>query len=407
MHHTRRRRISLSTARRLAIASQCLDGRQKLPAGKEGAARIIERLGYVQIDTIAVVQRAHHHTLWARRPDYVPEHLHRLQSEDRRVFEYWRGAACYLPIQDYRYYLPSMKAFADWQRTRHWLESNARLVKEVRNRIRREGQLASADFSAPEGAKRGPWWDWKPAKRALETLFSMGELMIAERRNFQRVYDLAERVLPADTNTGEPSREELARFAARRAAASLGLASRDDVRWASIGDRAAVSEALDEMVASGELTPVTVAGLDGGPHYAWTEALQSVRGRRPRRGLQILSPFDNLVMNRHRLRALFGFDCKLECYFPAAKRTYGYFCLPILWGDRFIGRLDPKADRKQKALLVRKLLFEPGFRDFEPVLPALAEKLRAFAAFNECDSLVIEECAPRKVRRPLQQELER
>jgi uncharacterized protein YcaQ len=378
-----------------------------MPGGKEGAARIVERIGYVQIDTIAVVQRAHHHTLWSRRPDYAPEFLDRLQTQDRRVFEYWRGPACYLPMSDYRYYLPAMKAVADSERTREWLESNARLAGEVRGRICSEGPLASADFAAPDGRKRGPWWDWKPAKRALELLFSMGELMIAGRRNFQRLYDLAERVLPPDANTEAPGRDELARFVVRRAVSSMGVVPPEGVRWGRAGDRDAVAEALGEAIASGEVTPVKITGLDGGPHYAWSDALRSVRRRRPRQPrLHILSPFDNLVMDRRRLRELFAFECKLECYVPAAKRKYGYFCLPILWGDRFIGRLDPKAERREKTLRLKRVMFEPDSSELEGVLPALAEKLRAFAAFNECDAVVIEDARPRSMRRRLQRELD-
>ena len=395
-------RISLSTARRLAIRAQGLDGRWRLPNGKEGVAQAVEFLGYVQIDTIAVVRRAHHHTLWSRRQDYQPGMLHDLQAKDRRVFEYWCPAASYLPMRDYRYYLPTMRGIANSPGTRAWLADHAGLVDDVVKRIRREGPLASADFAAPEGRTRGPWWDWKPAKQVLERLFSMGELMIAERRNFQRVYDLTERVLPPDADTKQPSEDERARFLVRRALSSKGIASAEQMGWGRMGDRAAAATALEEMVESGEVTPVEITGLDGGPHYAWTETLQAVSGRtRGRKHLHILSPFDSLVIDRRRLRTLFDFDCKLECYFPEAKRRYGYFCLPILWGDRFVGRLDPKADRKQKTLLVRKAMFEPDFTDYEPLLPALAEKLRAFAAFNECERVVVEETDPRKLRAPL------
>jgi uncharacterized protein YcaQ len=399
-------RISLSTARRLAIRAQGLDGRWRLPKGKEGAAQAIERLGYVQIDTIAVVRRAHHHTFWSRRQDYQPGMLHELQANDRRVFEYWCPAASYLPMRDYRYYLPTMRGIASSSRTRAWLADHTNLVDEVVKRIRREGPLTSADFAAPEGRKRGSWWDWKPAKQVLERLFSMGELMIAERRNFQRVYDLTERVLPSDADTEEPSAEERARFVVERALGSRGVASMDEMRWAWMADRAAVSAALADMLESGDVTAVEIRGRDVGPHYAWTETLEGAAARtRGQKHLHILSPFDSLVIDRRRLRKLFDFDCKLECYFPEAKRRYGYFCLPILWGDRFVGRLDPKADRKQKTLLVRKAMFEPDFTDYDPLLPALAEKLRAFAAFNECDRVVVERTEPRKLRAPLTREL--
>jgi uncharacterized protein YcaQ len=194
-------RISIARAQKLALHGQGLDGPWKLPAGKEGVAQTIERLGYVQIDTISVVERAHHHTLWSRRSDYGPGMLHELLAADRRVFEYWTHAASYLPMRDYRYYAGRMRSFASSDRARQFLADHAKLVREVLRRIRAEGALASADFAAPDGRKRGPWWDWKPAKAALETLFSMGELMVSRRRNFQRVYDLTERVLPAGIET--------------------------------------------------------------------------------------------------------------------------------------------------------------------------------------------------------------
>jgi len=396
--------ISLSLARRLAIASQGLDGRWELPAGKEGIAQIVERLGYVQIDTIAVIQRAHHHTLWSRHPEYVPQMLHELQARDRRVFEYWTHAASYVPMCDYRYYLPRMRAAAESARTRRWLEGNAQLVEHVIDRVRGEGPLGSADFSAPPG-KRGSWWDWKPAKRALEMLFSTGDVMVTERRNFQRIYDLKERVLPEGTDTSEPDREELGRFALRRTLALHGIASAGERRW-GWGDPKILSEATEERVDSGEVIPVEVEGLDGVDFYASKNVIEEASEQRdPYTSLHLLSPFDSLIIQRRRLQTLFDFDYKLECYLPAAKRRYGYFCLPILWGEHFVGRLDPKADRKKKTFIVRKLIFEPDFRDYEDVLPTLAEKLRAFAAFNGCERVVVERTDPAKVKVPLRRAL--
>ena len=394
-------KISASTARKLAIRCQELDDRLTLPSSKEGVAQVIEQLGYIQIDTIAVIQRAHHHTLWSRRPDYMPQMLHELQAQDRRVFEYWARAASYIPTSDYRYYLPKMRAFAAKPQTRQWLEENAQLAKNVIDRIRREGPLGSADFSDTRG-KRGSWWDWKPAKKALETFFSMGELMITERRNFQRIYDLKERVLPAGTDTTEPDEDELACFAIRRALNGLGFVSTKTIR-----NTKAISEVIEEMVDSGEVTPVEIEGLNGEAYYALTKHIGEVAKQLcTQMRLHILSPFDNLVINRGQLKELFDFEYKLECYFPAAKRRYGYFCLPILWGEQFVGRLDPKADRKHKIFIVRKMIFEPDFKDYDDLLPALAEKLHAFAAFNECEQIVVEETVPEKFKASLTRELD-
>ena len=399
-------KISVATARKLVIRCQGLDGQWELLKGKEGVVQVIERLGYVQIDTIAVVQRAHHHTIWSRCPDYTPRMLHELQAQDRRVFEYWTHAASYVPMCDYRYYLPRMRAFSESSRTCQWLGQNEQLAKDVVERIRKEGPLGSADFSAPPG-KRGSWWDWKPAKQALEMLFSMGELMVAERRNFQRIYDLTERVLPAETDTTEPDGDELGRFMVRRALAGHGVVSADGVRWGK-SNRRGISEAIKELTDSGEVTSLEIEGLDREPYYALTKTIEEAtkRGRNQER-LHLLSPFDNLVIGRRRLKSLFDFDYKLECYFPAEKRRYGYFCLPILWGEHFVGRLDPKADRKQKTFIVRKIMFEPGFKDYEGLLPVLAEKLHTFAVFNECERVVVAETEPKKVKAPLKRELGR
>jgi len=399
-------KISASTARRLALRAQGLDGTWKLPPGKEGAARAVERLGYVQVDTISVVERAHHHVLWSRCRGYARWMLLELQAKDRRVFEYWRRAASYLPMSDYRYYVPRMRGSAGSARHRGWLDANAKLVKDVLARIRKEGPLASADFDAPPGRKRGPWWDWKPAKRALEMLFDSGRLMVTERRNFQRVYDLTERVLPSGTDTSAPTAKELARFELRRALAAHGVATAGGARWSRGGGKAA-AEAIEDLIASGQAVRVEIEGLGDEPYYALTKDLAAAKKlRRRTRKLHILSPFDNLVMERGRLKRLFdGFECKLECYFPAPKRRWGYFCLPILWGDRFVGRLDPKADRKARTLLVRKLMFEPGFRGHEDVIPPLAAKLKDFAAFNGCERVVVEKTRPAKVRPRLRREL--
>jgi len=395
-------RITQAKARRLAIACQGLDGRWKLPKGKEGAAQVIERIGYLQIDTISVVERAHHHTLWSRCPGYEPDMLNELLADDRRVFEYWAPAASYLPIEDYRYYVPAMRGFAGSKRARHWVKNNRALAKQVKERIRKGGPLGSADFESPPG-KRGSWWDWKPAKQALEMLFSMGELMVAERRNFQRIYDLADRVLPASIDTTEPDLDEMSRFVVRRCLASLGVASRDEIRWAHRGTKG--SGALEELLASGEVTRVDFRGAEPSEQFVLTRVLEAASKRRARPAVHILSPFDNLTIRRGRLRALFGFDYSLECYHPEAKRRYGYFCLPILWGDEFIGRLDSKADRKNRTLVLKKLFFEPGFSAHDAVLGALAAKLRSFAEFNQCDEVMVESTSPAKVRSPLRKAL--
>jgi uncharacterized protein len=393
-------KISIGTARKLILQCQCLDGKQTFAKGKEGIAQTIEHIGYVQIDTIAVIQRAHHHVIWTRRPDYASDMLDQFQAVDRRLLDYWTHAASYVPFRDYRYYLPRMKAVGRSEGTRQFRRENAKLFKEVLHRIRHEGALGSADFKTTK--KAGSWWGWKPAKRVLDSLFHSGELMTTARRNFQRLYDLSERVIPAGIDTSEPTPDDFHRFVVRQALATRGILPRDQIRW-SYRQFPAAGQFLRELVDAGEAAAVEVEGMDD-TFYALSENLDKLpRGRRKK--LHILSPFDNLVIDRRRLLQLFGFDYSIECYLPAAKRRYGYFCLPILWGTDFAGRLDPKADRKSRTFIVRKLTLEPDFDICDSFLPALAEKLQSFAAFNGCEQIAVEATEPRKIKAPLKRAL--
>ncbi len=395
-------RVSLATAKKLLVAAQGLDGGWKLPKGKEGVAQAVERLGYVQIDTIAVVRRAHHHTLWSRRGDYTPDMLDELVARDRRLLEGWTHAVSYIPACDWRYYDMSKGVYAQPEHIRQWLTDHRNLVDGVLARIREEGPLGSADFADTRPGRRGPWWDWKPAKQALEMLAAEGVLAVSHRRNFQRLYDLAERVLPPDLDTSPPTPEELGLFAARRALRSYGIVPRDRLGWASV--KRTLAAAMDALVESGEATSLTVAGHDGRTWCALTDSLDSAARRRRRaKAVHILSPFDSCVA-RIRPTGLFDFDQKLEAYTPAAKRKWGYFCLPVLHGADFVARVDAKADRRARRLLLRKVLFEPG-ADADGLLAPLADKLREFAEFNGCDDIVVEATRPVKMKPALKRAL--
>lgn len=394
--------ITPAHARRLALRAQGLDGSFRPGRGAAGAAAVVERLGYVQIDTIAVVERAHEHVLWTRQPTYRPEYLHRLLARDRRVFEYWTHAASYVPMADYRYYVPRMRALAASSRRVQWCRDNPGVAERVLERIRAEGPLAAADFDEVEG-RRGPWWDWKPAKIALEALFNTGELMIAERRNFQRVYDLAERVLPAGVDTQPPDGAERARWAVGRTLDNLGVVDASQVRhWH--GDAAQVRDAMAALAGAGQLVHVSVRG-DGDPLYARATDLAATARGRARRRVHLLSPFDNLVIRRRWLRRFFAFDYTIECYLPAPRRKHGYFCLPVLCGDCFVGRLDAKAERGAGVLAARSLAFEPDVDGWDELLPALAQTLAAFARFNGCQTVRLDSVRPGKVKAPLRRAL--
>ena len=391
-----REHMSVEQARRLILRAQGLDGSWKLPPAKRGVVEAVRRLGYVQIDSINIVQRAHHQTLWSRCAKYRPKLLDELQAKDRGVFEYWAHAAAFLPMDDYRYSLPRMRAYADSAWHGGFLRDHAKLAAEIRSRVRAEGPLPASAFEAPADHPKGSWRNWKPAKRTLEAMFSTGELMVSHRVNFQRYYDLAERVLPPGVDTTRPDEAEAARFGIRRTLANYGLLM---ARHGWYHGRQSSVQALHELTESGEAVVVEVEGSPGVTFYALRELLERPRRAPRQKALHILSPFDNLVIWRQPLKALFDFDYKLECYVPAPKRRWGYFCLPVLWGDRFIARLDAVADRPSRKLVVRRLLFEAEIRDVQEFLPSLTARLQAFAAFNDCEKVVIETVEPRKLSR--------
>ncbi|MFH1686537.1 MAG: crosslink repair DNA glycosylase YcaQ family protein [bacterium] len=403
--------IPLTLARRLAMRRQLLCTKVSFAQGTDGVAQVIDHLGYVQIDTIAVIERAHHHTLWTRREDYATDTLHRLQAVDRRVFEYWGHAASYLPMADYRFYLPKMGRFRSpqtaWEKQR--LHKCRHLIKPVLKRIGAEGPLEAADFLSPSDQQRGPWWDWRPAKVALEMLFWWGELMITERRRFRRVYDLTERVLPAGLDTREPDTAELGCFLIRRALNAHGIATNNEIReHIHYRDREPVTVGLEQMLQEGSVVTVTIPELADHTYYMLSDDVESCLRMRPTRPrLHLLSPFDNFVINRERIHRLFGFDYTIECYVPQAKRRYGYFVLPILWGERLVARLDSKAERKVCRLDIRGLFFEPGFEPDDVFLDSLAARLWEMAKFNGCHQVDVAGVRPVKLRVDLKRRLAR
>lgn len=391
--------ISRAAARRLAIHCQGLNTRWKLPAGKEGAAQVVDQLGYVQIDTISVIERAHHHVLGTRQRGYHSSMIYELLV-DRTVFEYWAHAAAYLPFADFRYYLARMRGYRKAKRAEEFRRAHPRLLNQVLQRIKKEGPLSSSDFEH-KSSERGPWWDWKPAKQALEILLDRGELMVTARDNFRRVYDLAERVVPSGIDTREPGPDEVARHFARRALVVHGVATVAEA-GKMFGNRGAKT-ALAEMVIAGEAIEVRVTG-DEEVSYALPEVLETVPARLSN-GVHLLSPFDNLTIDRDRLERLFGFCYRIECYTPEAKRRYGYFTLPILWKGKLVGRLDPKAERKKKRFLVRKVVLEPSFRSDEAFASGLAKSLAEFAKFNGCNEIRVEKTEPRLFKKVLESAL--
>lgn len=397
--------LSKEKARRFFLDQQLLT-HNILPKGKSGTLRVIDKLGYVQIDTINVVERSHHLVLHARLADYRQDYLHTLQAKDKKLFEYWAHAASFIPIKDYRYYLPVIRRKpkpGSW--FDRWTRKNPRLIKDVRKRIEKEGPLTPADFGDVENRKRGTWWDWKPAKAALEVLFWRGELMIKERRNFQRVYDLTERVLPAGLDTRLPTEDEEKRFFVQRALDTLGIATVQDMnRYIGISGR--LDRWIRQMEKAEEISEVGVQGSNR-PYYVLSKNLPQLLNRRKVTNdkVRLLSPFDNLIILRDRTAALFDFKYSLECYVPKNKRKYGYFSLPILWQDKLVGRIDPKADRHRRVLVINNLHLEKNIESPDGFSSAFADALNTFCKFNACEHINLDKKVSWKITRKLSSRL--
>ena len=379
----------------IQAASIYLDSQQliadNLRKGKAGALEVIQHLGYVQIDTLAVVARAHHHTLWSRTTDYKEHYLDELLAEDKSIFEYWSHAASYLPMSDYRFSLPRKKLFSDGKS--HWFEQDKKMKKYVLDKIKAEGELQSKDFE--DKIKCTGMWNWKPAKQSLEQLFMEGKLMVAKRKGFQKVYDLTERVLPKDVNTKCPTEKEMAEHLISIAIQSSGVVYENEIAYLRGPIKGSVIKAMTRLLKEGEIIEIAIEGIDKNKFITTKEKLLGVEKVKQNNSISILSPFDNEVIQRKRLQSFFNFDYLIECYLPEAKRKYGYFTLPILYNNNFVARLDPKADRATKTFYIKSIHFEKKFKADESFNKNFAEKLKKFATFNGCETIVITNADPK------------
>lgn len=388
-------RLSIQQARKLVLLSQRLPPRNQSGRAIKATLSAIEHLGYIQIDTISVIQRAHHHTLWNRNPRYEASQLDQLLA-DKQIFEYWSHAAAYLPLRDYRFSLPRKHALARGDQS-HWYKRDEQMLKWVLKRIATEGPLMAKDFEHT-GKRIGPW-KTKPAKRALEYLFMQGDLMVPYRVNFHKVYDLTERVLPEGTNTTLPPPEEYARFLITRYLRANGLGQSAEIAYLLKGIKPLIDQTLEDMVSTGELLQIRVTGR---LYYALPIALELLSKPLACSKLKILSPFDNLVIQRKRIKALFDFDYLIECYIPEAKRRYGYFSLPILWEGKLVARMDCRTERTESLLHIHHLALEPTVLQTDGLFLALHQELKSFLQFNHCNQLRLHRTSPAKVKPDLQ-----
>ena len=377
--------LSIEQVRKLVLHSQKLP-----PAASKGTALAatldaIKHLSYIQIDTISVIQRAHHHTLWNRNPRYQLSHLNQL-LEQKQIFEYWSHAAAYLPMRDYRFSLFRKNAMARGEQS-HWYERDEKLMNHVLERITAEGPLMAKDFE--HTGKKLADWGSKPAKQALEYLFMQGDLMVPIRRNFHKVYDLTERVLTSDINTTPPDSSEYARFLIKRFLLAHGVAQASEMHYLLKQVKDPLLKTMTEMIDEKELLTLDLQAIDQhNQYFVLPESLALLEKPLTKNKLKILSPFDNLLIQRKRMTALFDFNYQIECYVPKAKRQYGYFVLPLLWQGRLAGRVDCKADRKSGILHIHKAFIEPWVKDQEQFVNAFNNELRQFMVFNECSETV-------------------
>jgi uncharacterized protein YcaQ len=320
-----------------------------------------------------------------------------------RLFEGWQHAATIIPLSEYRYQMPRQRNLREQPATGYnrWLSEQVQkeFVPEVLQRIYEEGALRVSNFES-DGHKGGTWWNWRPAKVALEYLYAFGVLMIANRVNFQRVYDLSERVLPKWVGTHEPTAEDRDRYWVERGAKALGVCTArqaGDYTWMKVTHSRPHVEAL---IKDGHLLRITgeLADCSSGEFLIHRDNLlyleQAADGALQARRTTFLSPFDSLFWANRRDELLWGFHQSLECYLPAPKRVYGYFCLPILHKDRLVGRFDPKLERKTGTLILRALYLEPGIKAGEELIEDVAGAMRDFMKFHDAAQLVIEKSQP-------------
>jgi uncharacterized protein YcaQ len=390
--------LTPAQARRVLLHAQGLASTCAGQPTSEDVLSAIRRMHALQIDTISVVARSPYLVLWSRIGDFEPALLDRLLS-DHRVFEHWSHAACFIDVKDYPLYRRMMldrqrQAAGRWYA---WLEAHNPDVERILRHLHENGPVRSADFDRPGGRKGNGWWDWKAEKLALEMLLLRGDVMVTDRRNFQRIYDLRERVLPEWDDSLTPDSEQAHRRLAMDTVRALGVGradwAKDYLRSLSIPLQA-MRRRIEALAAEGELLVVEVEGWQA-PGYVHPKNLPAVElaveDKLPLPGTTLLSPFDPVVRDRDRALELFGFDYRIECYTPAAKRRYGYFTLPILHGDTLIGRLDPKAHRQSGVFEVKAVHMEPGVQVTDELVAGLRETLRRLAGWHHTPEVVVRE----------------
>jgi uncharacterized protein YcaQ len=382
----------VDAARALLVRGAALHEDPLAPVNAAGVLGLIRRLGYVQLDSINSVERAHHHILWTRRHAYRPAHLASLQASGK-VFEHWTHDASIIPAEHFPHWKHRIANVGAWQWSQ-WLQrklgtDRERVLAHVLERIRAEGPLMARDFAHPEH-KGGTWWDWNPSKAALEYWWRAGQLSVPRREGFQKVYDLTSRTLGHVVDLPAPDRAAHIDWCCWEALTRLGVATAREL--AAFHASVSGAEAAAWAAAAADAGRVVRARMEvpGGkprPCVAlpnWSRAASAAA--RALDGMRLLSPFDPIVRDRARCLRVFGFDYRFEAFTPAPKRKFGYYVLPILstrdGASRLVGRLDPELNREAGLLKIRKVWWEIDLQPHRDRRKRLEEAVAAYARFN-------------------------
>jgi uncharacterized protein YcaQ len=407
--------ITLTTARRLAVQKQRLAGPRARP-DTEGIMGVIRDIGCLQLDPIRAVERTHLLVLWSRLGPYDTAEFDKIMWEEMCLFEYWAHCASIVLTEDYPIHNLMMRRYARgdsaWaQRQRKWIETNSELHDGILALVQERGPIMSKDFEdrAHAGWYSTGWTSERNVSQMLDYFWMSGQLMVAGRRGLQRLWDLSERVLPHWTPREELSEQEVVRRAVQKSLRALGVARPEEIKQHYIRGRyPGLKGALDELEREGVIERVGVSGEGGKPlagqwyiHADDLPLIEGIENGEWQGRTTLLSPFDNLIADRKRTEGLFDFRYRIEIYTPPAKREYGYYVLPILHGDRLIGRVDPRMDRKAGQLHVNSVHAEPGAPQDEGTGRAVAEAIRELADFLGAEKVVYGERVPEAWRKAL------
>lgn len=371
--------LSAAQARRVWLSAQKLDRRAPFGAGPEAARAAVAHLGYVQIDTIHVVERCHHHILFSRIPDYRRDDLRQAQSLDRSVFEYWTHALAYVPTADYRFFRRAMQR--DW-RKRAWMgPATEAELRAMAARIERHGPLTIRDIDDDALVEKDhAWASRKPSKRVLQLGFHRGLFTISARSGMLKTYELTSRHFGWEAPPPAATQVEIAAYKLDRALRAQGVVSLDSICHLDAPTKEAVRRRIEAKARRGHLVPVALEGAGRQEHWAAPQALEAAAGEAEPL-IRILSPFDPLIIQRKRLKLFFGYEHRFEAYVPKEKRVMGYFALPVLAGDRIVAAIDLKTDRAAGRLLIQQWTWTQGEAP-AALKAAIDEELHRFERFQ-------------------------